>query len=623
MFSHKPPGKGSSHRGYAGRSHRDSSGDWDHQDRQLAPKQELRELAEKDLDAAFNLARVRGVDLYSTLVSMGVDTDALKQRQAAKVAARNEKEQARRADESAKKATEVCARLGQATQIAERARATLREDQRAHPRFYLCRGAEDITRALGKLHDVASFAAENEAMQSDVFAGASRLVRSTKAFLNYACFERGFRDRLLGMLVERLNAFMKAMDAVGWDEEFALASASRDESLPDHSRYASTHSLPASPVSDGQAPVQLSTRWPRRKRETEQKGARAYSERAEVQRGSTVATEPNAKTEKEKAEDRKTASARKLSDSKVASSQQENQQAIELATLVRSTLLPAYRGAVDALDPMAAMELAWHIIGGLQLMARIRRDGQLPPGQTAGKDAAAQSAGMLERDLVGELVVQLGRQMGPQLFQGEPVLGSVVEPDMGPDPIAYLADEAGTVVELLSMVAIIRERTGASEGICSPLSADNRREIADLIAPWRSRPVNLAFLIRALSEDGIWQAIHDAHTGSGQRLADIEAASAWQAFDTGALADVGELDSATVARLVGVRDAALLDNGDHGASDSAELDDTTAMELFDKLRDASPAARGPIIRQIEGMGKLGAVCEHLPWRHVQAMHDAI
>ena len=61
-----------------------------------------------------------------------------------------------------------------------------------------------------------------------------------------------------------------------------------------------------------------------------------------------------------------------------------------------------------------------------------------------------------------------------------------------------MASEAGTVVELLSLVAIIRERTGASEGTCRPLAADDRRAIADLIAPWRSRRVNLAFLIRCI-----------------------------------------------------------------------------------------------------------------------------
>ncbi|MCG8423893.1 MAG: hypothetical protein MJE77_38855 [Proteobacteria bacterium] len=138
----------------------------------------------------------------------------------------------------------------------------MREDKREHPRFYLCRGAEDITRAFEELRDVARFAAENEAMQGDVFASVSRLVRATKAFLNYARFERNFRDRRLGTLVERLNAFMKAMDAVGWDEAFALAITRRDESPPDRTRHADIQSVRASQASDGQAPIQLSTGTP-------------------------------------------------------------------------------------------------------------------------------------------------------------------------------------------------------------------------------------------------------------------------------------------------------------------------------------------------------------------------
>jgi hypothetical protein len=43
---------------------------------------------------------------------------------------------------------------------------------------------------------------------------------------------------------------------------------------------------------------------------------------------------------------------------------------LEFDALVRRTLLPAYRPALDALDPVAALELATHIVGAVRAAQR-------------------------------------------------------------------------------------------------------------------------------------------------------------------------------------------------------------------------------------------------------------
>ncbi|MCG8423152.1 MAG: hypothetical protein MJE77_35055, partial [Proteobacteria bacterium] len=617
MFSHEPPSSRGGSRGHMSRGHSSSHADWDYRRRDIDSEKERREdlirIAEKDSQLAIELAKLRGVDL----ASIGVDMPSLLQRRAARDAAEKDRREALRAAEIGGKAREACGQIDHAVRGAERATLALQTDRDSDPLYLVRSAANRLLFLLKEVHHVASLAAESESGRDAIFSAATRLVGAAKEFLDCARFRLDFKDQLLGTLAEHVNAFMKKLVAAGWDESSWLAIVATRTSRPDHAENARSRNQGGPVQADAHArsernqgaPVQAMPAL----RPTKNEGARNAMGRGtrDTDPVPTRTREPMPPGEHQTA-GLQSADAAISHQSTAASA---TRQASELARVVESTLVPAYRRAVDALDPMAAMELARHVVGSVQLLQRLHGDARTAPEKGHEPNSGAPSIPALQRSLA--------IRIGPQLFKDEPVLDSVVEPDMGPDPIVYLANEAGTVVELLLVVTVIRERTGANEGMCRPLAADDRREIADLIAPWRSRPVNLAFLIRALSEDGIWQAIHDARTGSGQRLADIETASAWQAFDTGALADVGELDSATVARLVGVRDAALLDNGEHGAPDGAELDDATAMELFDKLRDASPAARGPIIRQIEGMGKLGAVCEHLPWRHVQAMHDAI
>jgi len=122
-----------------------------------------------------------------------------------------------------------------------------------------------------------------------------------------------------------------------------------------------------------------------------------------------------------------------------------------------------------------------------------------------------------------------------------------------------------------------------------------------------------------LSEESIWQAISTAKGKSGKTLEETNAAVAAQAAETGALADIGELDTESLQGLFGI-DPTDPSRFEHGAPG---IDDDTAMKVFEKLQGAAPDARGPLIRQIDRMRELGELCNYQPWKYVEALHDAV
>ena len=201
---------------------------------------------------------------------------------------------------------------------------------------------------------------------------------------------------------------------------------------------------------------------------------------------------------------------------------------------------------------------------------------------------------------------ELAQKIGPQMFRDAPVLGAYLVPSLGPDVIGYLANEAGGAVELVAAVAQIRNLAGGDGATCPALSAAQRQTIVRLVEPWKSRPVNFAFLARALTELGIWDAV-DAEKGAGGRtLAETRQAVTAQTHEPGALADVGELDTETLTRMLGQT------NSDDGA-----------LAVFEKIREAAPSARGPLLHQIDRLGKLDVFCRHLPFACVKELHDAV
>lgn len=127
------------------------------------------------------------------------------------------------------------------------------------------------------------------------------------------------------------------------------------------------------------------------------------------------------------------------------------QTAIELVATVESTLFPAYRRAVDALDAVAAMELAAHVV---EAVRRIEHGQKLVSTALSMTPDAAELRG-LDGTLRGQfklLQLELLTKIGPQYFRGAPVAGELEVPHAGKSVPDYLAFEAGTMVELLAVV---------------------------------------------------------------------------------------------------------------------------------------------------------------------------
>ena len=312
----------------------------------------------------------------------------------------------------------------------------------------------------------------------------------------------------------------------------------------------------------------------------------------------------------------------------------EVERATQLDALVRTALLPAYRRAVDALDPGAAVELATHILSAVGASQRGEADAAaaLKRGASAAlvstpdapiddtPDAASgRLAGLttahdaLGKDLAA-LVSDLAVELGPQKFRDQLVMGARVTPALGRDPAAYLAGEATATITLLGVVREVQAISGATGAASPRLDDAQRAQIAALVEPWHSRPVNYAFLARALGALGVWDAIAGTKGPSGRTLEGSLARSRQQAKETGALADVGELDMDDAARELHTVGLAGIEFGPS---------DDTASAILDRIASAAPDARGPIIRQLDARRRLEPLCKHLPWSQVKSLYDAV
>jgi len=306
--------------------------------------------------------------------------------------------------------------------------------------------------------------------------------------------------------------------------------------------------------------------------------------------------------------------------------------ALDVLALVGPTFLPAYRRAVDALDAMAALDLARHIVGAVDRAEESRQELQRVadagpgaflvsiPGQPerSEKEIDAQLADVEKlraqlAESLPALETKLAVELSPQLFHGAPVTGSLETPALGKRPGDLLASESGAVVELLFVVDQIK-KTARHDGRATPiLDEAQRTAIVELVEPWKSRPVNFYFLASVLGQLGLWESVVHQRGASGKTLEQTQLYVADQIAQTGALTDVGELDDATLTHLLGA------DPTDH----DRPFDDGAAMTVFEKLHTVAPAARAALLRQIQRWNMLDRFCEHLPWTFVEALHDGV
>lgn len=308
------------------------------------------------------------------------------------------------------------------------------------------------------------------------------------------------------------------------------------------------------------------------------------------------------------------------------------QQTSAFIETTESTLVPAFRSAIDALDPAGALQLAQAAVKGLDAAIRglenAKQRGQdanpyartvCEPGQEA-TDMPVEAWEVEEHDAllkklsalatnVGVLERRMLIDMSPQVFRDQAVLGSYqMPPGAKGQALETVIRESSTTIDLVITVVHVRELLGLVPPFADPAK---KKEAASKVEAWKGRPANFRFLYRVLSDEGLWGSLAHIEGASGRSLGKTQAAVVDQARETGNFADVGEFDAARVDDVLS-----------RGFTDWA-ISDEDAEKVFKMIGTAAPAVRGKLVLQLDEMGKLGRLCENLPWRWVQELHDVV
>jgi hypothetical protein len=213
-------------------------------------------------------------------------------------------------------------------------------------------------------------------------------------------------------------------------------------------------------------------------------------------------------------------------------------------------------------------------------------------------------------------VPKLSVQVSPQWFGGQLVAGRAAEPPPHVrEVLVQLTYEAGLVVQLLDeadTIAKLLQPVNETRGTSEAATDGARRDAVDHLERWRSRPINFLFLARVLTERGLWQSLQGTKNTHGHTASELQRKVFAQSKETGTTADVGELWDADEAH-----DALSYSTTDW------KVTDEEASGVFDALAQAEPRARGELVKQLHRMGRLRALCEHLPWGQVKQLWESI
>jgi hypothetical protein len=288
------------------------------------------------------------------------------------------------------------------------------------------------------------------------------------------------------------------------------------------------------------------------------------------------------------------------------------QDALQRATDIIDQLLPAYRTAVDRLRGDAALELGLAAVENYRALQAARDQLQPEPSLSS----ASADVGLLD-SMVVAIEQALAWQLGPQTFHGHSVINGAHGVTLGrrAGRADQLAAEVVQVASLLSAVAqVVALLPDEAEHLYSArVEPDVAAQVAELVEPWRARPVAFAFLRAALGAAGanVWRTVENlpSQRKLGRTLADVHADVQVQAAETGPLAAVGDFDSDQVA----------------GAVVPGGIDKAGANEVWAMLPTVAPDALGAVVVHLSKTGRLEAVLgpEVRPRADVQALHDAI
>src|SRR5262249_47629369 len=123
------------------------------------------------------------------------------------------------------------------------------------------------------------------------------------------------------------------------------------------------------------------------------------------------------------------------------------------------------------------------------------------------------------------------------------------------------------------------------------------------LAPWASRPLDLAFLRAALGP--IWSLLDATATPVEAKPSDVLTGATKQAAQTGWLGDVGRVDIDNVCMELRI-----------GGRQSAEF-------AIGQLYTADPDTRAKLLIQIKERGLLDALCASVGWVEIKQLHDSL
>lgn len=303
---------------------------------------------------------------------------------------------------------------------------------------------------------------------------------------------------------------------------------------------------------------------------------------------------------------------------------------------IEDALAPAFQRAVAATDANAVKAIALQLLGQTarivdaqtQIVVLVpQADGSRGAAlaSTAATDPFAPDAAKLVEltrakaaldRTIAEKLPRLSTQLGPQMFGNELVTGRATEPPPRVrEAFMLLAYEVSIVVQLLEAADDIQRLIQPADemrGTSEQATEHAHRDALDLLERWKGRPINFLFLSRVLAKRGLWTTLQGARSTRGRSTNELKRAVAAQARETGATPDTGELWDAEQAHR-----ALSYSTGDWAISD----DD--ALKVYDMLAQAEPRARAALVKQLHRMGRLGALCENLPWGIVKQLWESI
>lgn len=284
-------------------------------------------------------------------------------------------------------------------------------------------------------------------------------------------------------------------------------------------------------------------------------------------------------------------------------------------------LVPAYLRARDDLDANPVAVLGGQILGEMAVVhgARaalpelIKSTRHISTVGTSAEEDLRRDAVQEEAEgrvvmldvMIQKVDVLAASTMTPHVFRGQEVAGEAVVADVENVPHESRTQRlSAELSRTVGMLGIVHEITAALTRDADEIHAETIETARATLWPWRTRPLDFAFLRAALGS--IWDLLDDASRGADALrpgVALVEARA--QAQATGWLGDIGEFDMTRVG--------ADLEAGGRKA----------AARTLQQLYTADPDARGGLVEQLRQRGLLDRLCAEVGWADVKKLHDSL